>query len=546
MPLTSDTPQCIHARHSSLEHTLTATLFSSDGTTAPFAKRQVVHTRRYSPHTLNLEISPRTRSLIHPTPVDAQVPRTLFKCGEPIPVYVTIPPPLRELVVDRGVRLRNIRVELVRVLRVREDAEELTSEESETDTEDEDDYHVPLADQKGRTPGSSTTPPTKGHSSANFPGAKDKTIISRSGGSCCFHSTQPVRMRFVLHPPASSDYPSEEASEPSIGEYSLSGDSSSECASVSQTSVLHAVSFRVLVHIGFVEVPARNERTMTISIPITILPPPAPLPEVEPSIDAAYHKKHDKPPAKTVRPEDTEHGAAPHYGEPGPSTGAPPPFEEREAPPPFFSVAESSSARLPTFLESETDTFMSPDPPAAHLHGPASHFAGEGALFGFAPADQFDGHVEAHGSERSASPPPTMEEARGDPDVTDLAGFGAQPDLANAMEALQLVLEQHAVAEDSPPPPPPMDDPSDPPPHIDSEFRTHSDVGSPQLQTLRHSHSGELPPHQSYTSPPEDDRPAEEAHSPHLNASQVGNAPPPYIVPEGEHEHAPGPPPYVG
>ena len=50
-----------------------------------------------------------------------------------------------------------------------------------------------------------------------------------------------------------------------------------------------------------------------------MLPPPAPLPEVEQSIDEAYQKKHDRPPARTVR--EDEHDSAPRYfeGEAGPS-----------------------------------------------------------------------------------------------------------------------------------------------------------------------------------------------------------------------------------
>ena len=101
---------------------------------------------------------------------------------------------------------------------------------------------------------------------------------------------------------------------------------------------------------------SHTERVSTVSLPLRILPPSAPLPEVEPSIDEAYHKKHDRPPARTVRQDDDVE--VPQY-EAGPSVtaGAPPPFEEREAPPPFWSTeaeAEAStSTRLPTFLESE-------------------------------------------------------------------------------------------------------------------------------------------------------------------------------------------------
>jgi len=63
---------------------------------------------------------PVTRKLDSPTPVTVQILRSKFQTGEWIPVYVTIPPPKRELVVEQGVRLRNTHTELVRAIKVKD------------------------------------------------------------------------------------------------------------------------------------------------------------------------------------------------------------------------------------------------------------------------------------------------------------------------------------------------------------------------------------------------------------------------------------------
>jgi len=266
-----------------------------------------------------------------------------------------------------------------------------------------------------------------------------------------------------------------------------------------------------------------TERICTISIPIMIPPPVAPLPEIEQSIDAHYEE-----------------------GEAGPSFlgGAPPPFEEREAPPPFFSAeAEAStSSRLPTFLESETEIFVpAHDDPSIvpqPLPFPQLVFEGEGQLFGFPASEQFDGY--AIDLDRSYTPPPTLEMATRDADVT---GFANLPG-GTAMEVLGLALEQHdSVVHEGipPPPPPPMDDPSDPPPSIDSDFRAPGN--SHQTIPSHPRNPPGLPVSQSQ----------EDGHSiptsAHPQDGSHGHAPPPYRVPDNdlpqEHEHVVRPPPYV-
>lgn len=548
-----DTPQSINTPYSSLSHTLTAILHSSDSSVPSLSKSLAVHTKRYTPHSHPLPPSPETHYLDDPTRIQVEVPRTTFVAGEAIPLYVTVPPPRRELVVDQGLRLRNVRAELVRVVKVKrdEDEDETSDFEADLHSDNEGNTEEHLSVDEGPSTATLSTPdkPLSSAKSPLFLGSSFRAIIARSGASCRFHASRPVQLRFVLHQPSTTaGSPSDFQVDLPPGEYGHL-DSDAECASITQTTLLHSVTFRLNVHVSFVDMSSRTERISTVSIPVVILAPPAPLPEVEPSLDVAYQKKHDRPPTKTVRHDDS----APHYyeGEAGPSAihGAPPPFEERDAPPPFFSSAAeaSTSSRLPTFLESADSDILVPqhdDESGVHPSHPSPTIVGEGIQFGFSPSEQFDGHSED--MQRSSTPPPTLEMATRDANLTVLADI-SEPE--HAIEALGLVLDQHeeATREVAPPPPPAMDDPSDPPPSIDSDFRSPAPL--PQSsQPLRPSpppsrpiypatDSPELPPG-LHVAPP---APATQPQPSH------GHAPPPYLVPEHEveQEHVARPPPYV-
>ncbi|THU91763.1 hypothetical protein K435DRAFT_758848 [Dendrothele bispora CBS 962.96] len=537
IPLVPDTPQSIHTPHSSLSHTLTAAIHPLHSNLPPVTKSLSVHTRRYTSHLHTLPISPETFTSDDPTRVEVQVPRTTFKSGDPIPLYVKIPPPRRELVIDEGLRLRNIKAELVRVVRVKRDDDEDESS-NESDGSDigegpsfEEGPSSSVVPEKVPQPSSSRTPV-----SPLFLGSTYKNILARSGASCRFHSTRAIQLRFLMYQASPFSSPSANSVNLPISEHDHP-DSDEVYNSITQTTLLHSVSFRINIRVSFVDVENRTERISTIVIPITLLPPSATLPEVGPSMDEAYQKKHDRPPVKTNRYEEPEH-TVPHYseGEAGPSAllvGAPPPFEERDAPPPFFSSAAeaSTSARLPTFLESESEIIIPPDAEESMIHHSQAQviIIGEGADFGFAISEQFDGHSED--MQRSSTPPPTLEMASRDTDVTQLAEM-AEP--GRAIEALGLVLNQQEDngREVPPPPPPALDDPSDPPPSIDSDFRSPDPPRSPP-----HSAS----PHPVYSSdPPEPSSvPVEEHPTSH------GHAPPPYLVPDNHSEHVIRPPPYV-
>ena len=563
IPLTPDVPQCIHTPHSSLTHVLTATLHPTDPDKLPISKATVIHTRRYTSHSNNLEIVPENHTLNGPTRVEVEIPRASFKAGEPIPLYVKVPPPRRELVVDEGLRLRNIRTELIRVVQVKREGDN-DDELDKSDAEAEETTETDPSAEEGPSgqPSTAIEKPSGGPWSPLFQGASYKTIVSRSGASCRFHSSRPVQLRFVLRQPPPSVSTSDQPRNLPESEYGFV-DVDGDCSSITQSSLLHSVSFRVSIHVSFVDMTNRTERFSTISIPIVIVPPPAPLPEVEESVDAAYQKKHDKPPARTVRLDDDVSAPRYHEGEAGPSvhsTGAPPPFEERDAPPPFSHSQEAStssrlppppfslnnpgpstSSHLPTFIESETEIYI----PQSEGNGssvlPVAYpiIPGEGTTFGFLPSAQFDGHSED--MQRSSTPPPTLEMATRDTDVTELADLD-EPQ--RTMEAIGIALEQEDTGRRSEPPPPPpaMDDPSDPPPSIDSDYRT------PDLH-LRHS----PPSHPSGLNTSPERNPSIRSSPPvenngQTNASSHGHAPPPYLVPGnegGQEEHITRPPPYV-
>ncbi|PPQ89376.1 hypothetical protein CVT25_002194 [Psilocybe cyanescens] len=548
IPLSPDTPQSIQTPHSFLGHTLTASLHPLDGRSSILTKGLTVHTRRYSSHSSALYSSPEEHVLEDPTRVEVQLPRDTFTSGEAIPLYVTVPPPTRETVVDKGLRLRNVRAELVRVVKVKREHfnEDDPDPDTETTMEDLDqqqgsssflnsgdarEQHQPLASS------------SKTSLSPLFLGSSYRVVIARSGASCRFHSSRPIQLRFVLHQ-NSSVTPSD--SQTNLGRM----DSDTECPLVTQTTLLHSVLFHIKVHVSFVDTSNQTERISTLQIPVTILAPPAPLPEVSQSLDEAYQKKHDRPPARTVREEESD-PSIPHYseGEAGPSmhsSGAPPPFEERDAPPPFFvsSFESSSSSRLPTFQESESEIIL-PDSNATLSDVPLLRtIPGEGTIFGFSSDQQFDGHTDD--MQRSSTPPPTLEMASRD---TDLTALTDQPGHV-AIEALGIVLDQieetvHAEENPPPPPPPAMDDPSDPPPSIDSEFRSpgvvHQTSPSRASSPLNTSyHQGDPPLRLQASTPTLPPRETQASH---------GHAPPPYLNAEshrvGENDQVMRPPPYA-
>ena len=522
IPLTPDVPQCVHTLHSSVMHVLKAILHPVDPTVPPMSRELLVHTRRYTSHAHSVAVSPETHVMHHPVRVEAEIPKSTFIAGEPIPIYVTLPPPPRRLVLEGGLRLRNVKAELLRVVKVKSF----------------DDLGRELQNPPRERPVNGTVDsPLEGSSSAALSSAVEKpsdpcsaftaaytTIMSRSGASCRFHASHPIRLRFVLHQTSPSASPPDRPRFLPEGDYAYT-ESDPQCVCITQTTLLHSVSFLLNIHTSFVDIASRTETVHTIQIPINIIPTPAPLPEVEEWVDSAYQKKHDRPPLKTVRQEDTEVSAPLyHEGEAGPSHGSPPPFEDRDVPPPPFSLSEAStSAGLPTFQESENEIYIPPNT-EEHFATPVAGtiIVGEGVIFGFSSSQQFDGHTDP--LHRTSTPPPPVEEAVQDPEYTEFV------DLSQSGRDMRLIVE-----EPPPPPPPPLDDPSDPPPSIDSVFRSPTSSGTVQ------SHPSTGIPHHSFTHDRHSLSPAGEVMD--QRSSHV-SAPPPYLTPNDQEQTA-RPPPYV-
>ncbi|KAG8747268.1 hypothetical protein FRC10_001884 [Ceratobasidium sp. 414] len=528
IPLTPDTPQCLHTLNSAISNCLIVTLESS--TLPPVSKTVEIHTRRYTTITSPyLPVAPRRITLDSPIPVTAEIPRTVFRSGEPIPIYWEVPP-TDASTVQRGLRLRNLRAELVRLIRLdngdsEEDTESISSEDETAWAVGEPDLSTfasppPTA---GFEKGSSMQQDQQSASSSIPPGGSlHSAIVTRSGAPARLHPTRAVRVRLVLHG-LSHDPHADIQSQENTHEV---------CASISQTTLMHDVSFHVILRASFLV--DGQEQTVKGRVPVTIIPRVAPQIEVPDDIGQEYMKKHDKPPARTVRTEDADHGE-------GPSTGPPPAFEdgcvtpamgaEPAAPPPFvdapgpyaapplepsgsqlptFHESESRAngdttpgSRLPTFFESESAAVAASSESSGQILPPAPsgtfgewaqasgsetgmelRFPGEGSSYGFKPQDQFDGLTLGLTGEQGLPADPNLSHPHSSavlsPDI--LADINADPPppltpvgndpVSNLAMRLQLLAAASSDTNESvPPPPPPMDDPADPPPSINDRFR---------------------------------------------------------------------------
>src|ERR1700761_4594885 len=101
VPITSDTPQCIHSPLANITHRLTVALHPSTANRQSIEKSVIVHTRRYSSRFSSIPVSPESLSITEPTRVEIQLPRRTYRAGEIIPVYVTVPPLERSLLLQK-------------------------------------------------------------------------------------------------------------------------------------------------------------------------------------------------------------------------------------------------------------------------------------------------------------------------------------------------------------------------------------------------------------------------------------------------------------
>lgn len=249
-PLTADLPHCVHLRDSSLTYTITAQLFSDDADKLPHAIKTVpVHLVRYTrPGPLNkvelgeidgaalpdqqFTLEPYNWTQQAPTLVYAQINRTIFRRAEPIDIRVRIPSPDPTAISEKGLKLRAVEADLVRIIHVK--------------------HQRDGSDSASSLPHESQDEPSNPH--------VHEALLAHSGKLCRFHSQRPVLLRLTLHPPfdrANMPHPHPDhdalASGPVFGRGGGGG-----CESISQDTLMHKVSFEVRIKIGILG--GRGER----------------------------------------------------------------------------------------------------------------------------------------------------------------------------------------------------------------------------------------------------------------------------------------------
>lgn len=533
---------------------LVATLYPhSDHTPSePVIKSIPVGIKRYtSSSSSDLSIDPVLIQLDSPVRINVQIPRAVYRVGEPLPVYITIPPP-DSSIRESGLRLRNVKAELVRDVRLGD----VTAE----------DGHAASSSGEGT---SGSYPPEK--TSASSSEITHSTVLTRSGAACRFHSSRPVQLRLVLH----------------------DSDSSPPSAGITQATLLHHVSFHLHVQISFTSPISHTATSASVEIPLVMIPhiAPQPLGDISEEIDVAYHKKHDPPPTRTSRAEETlgKGSSGPPAFDDTSSVGIlppPPSFSEasgsnivapplEDAPlftdepsgshlPPSFEDTPTSGSELPTFHESESAA------QAARVRVPFEYwvsdrntdqqelrFAGEGETFGFLPSDQYDGIAHTLSLRDTTpgglTPPPPMP---GSPDEAEHVNLTRLAQLINGGNiaggeddgALDGGEDQNAN-ELSPPPPPAMDDPSDPPPAIDEGVHALSEVEQERRERAIEA-AVRGGPDLPNAPPPLVVSTTQEVHAQTTPSSVSSGQPPPYLgVPESLPQmpvSTQGPPPYAG
>lgn len=381
---------------------------------------------------------------------------------------------------------------------------------------------LPSDEEEDPKPGNSVFSPEKyaQHADADRDDDEDdnwRSFVAKSGATCRFHETKPVKIRLLLRLPPPDLAPGSVSSE--IVDSWVAD--TRECALITQSTLLGSVEFKLITSVSFILKSESRERIVSLPLPITILPPQAPASEADPNLEAAYRKKHDRPPLKTTR-----HPQADGAGPSGPSQ-APPPFDDSDVPPPFTSEATHQS-QPPTFNESQadmSDVQAFTDDMQCSQQQTATRYVpeGEGAEFGFHVSEEFDGTRNPNDHPSSA--------------------FQMQPEVRTQVPTrlLDLPVSRNAegVSTRDSLPPPGIDDPVDPPPAIDQAYITATNVeGNLSLDPPPPPHSDEDPHPIRTTSPP----------PPSASRDTVNAAPPPYLSPPSNDEPRNSvirPPPYV-
>ncbi|GAA5834002.1 hypothetical protein JCM9279_004186 [Rhodotorula babjevae] len=422
LELTSDLPVCIHAPpSSSLAYTLTATLYPVDHDALPIVRCSPVHLVRTSPpgSLLPGTSSPRTVSATSPLAFSVRLPRTSFRRSEPIELTTRIEVPDAKAV-GEGLRLRTVSAELVRTIT---GVAVSPSRAASADGGDGDDD----GDGDGDEAAQDVEPQVH------------RTVLAHSGKSARFSPSRPIIIRLVLHPPT----------EPS-------------CESITQSSILHTVSFAVVVTIGLVSARPSSSTRASSPLPDAVLAQDVViLPDSPPASRSDKQKEVDR--------------------------------EQYTAPPPPVDAAwASQDAPVPTYVErSEHDLGEPPAsgsstsgwPSGLHPHdlgaSPSSSSSAAGILVDLpyttayptdGDEDEYDGYEELSlpATLSTRLPPPAIDEDVSPPSVGEpssvaglalaaaMGGLIDERDEEGADEVGTPPPDDFAAYVSGPPPPPPL------------------------------------------------------------------------------------------
>ena len=259
--LTNDLPHCIHRLDSSLDYTLSATLTGPSA--PPVTRRTPIHLERNTNPAQPIHADvPSPLTLTDPVESTVQLAKTVFRRSEVIGLVARVEVPSPKVVQHDNLRLRTVSAELVRSISVKgEDMERphlmshgsATSRGKENAERNWDEQAQAGSSQP--SPLDQTSPPE-----LPVPIATDQsppvqtTVLSRSGKSCRFSPNKPVVLKLLLHPPTEVN-----------------------CESITQSTILHHISFEIRVVIGIInqQTHARQEHVLTQEV--TLLPDwPAP------------------------------------------------------------------------------------------------------------------------------------------------------------------------------------------------------------------------------------------------------------------------------
>ncbi|KAN0064382.1 hypothetical protein ACQY0O_002579 [Thecaphora frezii] len=299
-PLTPDLPHCIHSKSSSLAYHVEARLISARPTELPDAVKAIpVHLTRYTrPGPLDaralreidgaelrsdeFSLEPFTWTVHSPTTAYVQLNKTIFRRAEPIDVKVRIPPPSQQSVTEKGLKLRAVEADLVRLIRVKQ-PDRAVENGARKSLESSGGYPTPaeekaaLARLYGEATSSSSQAESASQGSPSVAVAAapvvHEALLAHSGKLCRFHSQRPVLLRLTLHPPfdpANMPHPHPDhdalASGPVFGRGGGGG-----CESISQETVLHVVTFEVRIKVAILGGQGER-RDIVCAKTVTILP----------------------------------------------------------------------------------------------------------------------------------------------------------------------------------------------------------------------------------------------------------------------------------